>query len=187
MRAPRAPAFLFGVGLGGFIDGIVLHQVLQWHHMLTGEHGGEPSDTVAGLEANTLADGLFHLATWVVVAAAMTLTVSAWREGRLAPPWRVHVGLLLAGWGAFNLVEGLVDHQILGVHHVRDDLGGPLGWDLGFLGFAVLLIALGAALVNPPVARRTPRSGAGSRPPRRDPGRAPGPAIGRGRSRAGRR
>jgi uncharacterized membrane protein len=24
-----------GLGLGGFLDGIVLHQVLQWHHMLT--------------------------------------------------------------------------------------------------------------------------------------------------------
>ena len=60
---PKAPGFLFGLGLGGFIDGIVFHQVLQWHHMLTGDSGGEPSDTVAGLEANTLADGLFHLAT----------------------------------------------------------------------------------------------------------------------------
>ena len=37
-RSPRAPAFLMGIGLGGFIDGIVLHQILQWHHMLT-EHG----------------------------------------------------------------------------------------------------------------------------------------------------
>jgi uncharacterized membrane protein len=34
----RAPAFIMGLGLGGFIDGIVLHQILQWHHMLT-EHG----------------------------------------------------------------------------------------------------------------------------------------------------
>jgi hypothetical protein len=30
-----------GVGLGGFVDGILLHQILQWHHMLTGEAGGE--------------------------------------------------------------------------------------------------------------------------------------------------
>ena len=26
---------LLGVGLGWFVDGIVLHQILQWHHMLT--------------------------------------------------------------------------------------------------------------------------------------------------------
>jgi uncharacterized membrane protein len=159
MRPPRTPAFLLGVGLGGFVDGIVLHQILQWHHMLSGENGGKPTDTVAGLEANTLADGLFHIGTWIVVAVAMTMTVSAWREGRLAPPGRVHVGLLLAGWGAFNLVEGLLDHVILGVHHVRDDLGGPVGWDLGFLAFAAVLMAVGAVLVSPVGARGAPRSG----------------------------
>jgi uncharacterized membrane protein len=37
-------------------------------------------------------------------------------------------------------VERLIDHQILGVHHVRDDLGGPLSWDIGFLIFGVLFI-----------------------------------------------
>jgi uncharacterized membrane protein len=161
MRPPLAPGFLLGVGLGGFVDGILLHQVLQWHHMLTGERGGQPRTTVAGLEANTLADGLFHVGTWVVVAVAMTMTVSAWRAGRLAPPWRLHVGLLLAGWGAFNLVEGLVDHELLGLHHVRDDLGGPIGWDLGFLAFGALLVVIGAALSRAGLKRAAP-SGTGS-------------------------
>ena len=62
-----------GLGLGGFVDGIVLHQILQWHHMLTGERGGEPMSTVAGLEANTLADGFFHVATWIMVVVASWL------------------------------------------------------------------------------------------------------------------
>jgi uncharacterized membrane protein len=53
---------------------------------------------------------------------------------------------VLAGWGIFNVVEGLIDHQLLGVHHVRDDLGAPLSWDLAFLAFGVLLIAGGWAL-----------------------------------------
>jgi len=150
---PRAPSFLLGVGLGGFIDGIVLHQVLQWHHMLTGDAGGEPMDTVAGLETNTLVDGFFHLATWLFVAVATTLMVRAWQRGRLGPPWRAHVGLLLAGWGAFNVVEGLIDHQLLGLHHVRDDLGAPLGWDLAFLALGAVLIAAGAALAAGPTGR----------------------------------
>ena len=145
-RSAELPSFVLGLGLGGFIDGILLHQVLQWHHLLTGDTGGEPIDTVAGLEANTLADGFFHLATWAFVGAATVLTVRAWQEGRLAPPWRAHLGLALAGWGAFNVVEGLIDHQILGIHHVRDDLGGPLGWDLAFLALGVLLVAGGLAL-----------------------------------------
>lgn len=145
---PRAPSFVLGLGLGGFIDGIVLHQLLQWHHMLTGDSGGEPMDTVAGLEANTLVDGLFHMATWVLVAVATVLLLNAWRRGELAPPWRAHVGLLLAGWGVFNLVEGLIDHQLLGIHHVRDDLGAPLGWDLGFLAFGALLVVAGLGLAR---------------------------------------
>jgi uncharacterized membrane protein len=136
-----------GLGLGGFIDGIVFHQILQWHHMLT-DTGDHPSTTVAGLEANTLADGFFHLATWVLVAAAMLLMVRAWQRGELAPPWRAHIGMLLAGWGIFNVVEGLVDHQLLGIHHVRDDLGAPFGWDLAFLLFGAALIGVGAALAR---------------------------------------
>ena len=52
--------FLFGVGLGGFVDGTVIHQLLQWHHMLT-DTDAHPATMIAGLEANTLADGLFHV------------------------------------------------------------------------------------------------------------------------------
>jgi uncharacterized membrane protein len=74
----------------------------------------------------------------------------AWRDGRPAPPWTAQLGLILAGWGAFNVVEGLIDHQILGIHHVRDDLGGPAGWDVGFLLFGALLLAAGAGLVRRP-------------------------------------
>ena len=147
-RPPRLPAFLLGLGLGGFIDGIVLHQILQWHHLLTGDRGGEPADTVAGLEANTLADGLFHLATWVLVVIGMSAAIRAWQRGELAPPWRLQLGMLLAGWGVFNLVEGLIDHQILDLHHVRDDLGAPLGWDLGFLAFGALLVVGGLMLAR---------------------------------------
>ena len=165
-QVPRAPALVLGLGLGGFLDGIVLHQVLQWHHILTST-GDHPMSTVAGLEANTLADGIFHMATWGLVAAGSWLMLRAWQQGRLAPPWRAHLGLLLAGWGIFNLVEGLIDHQLLGVHHVRDDLGGPLGWDLGFLGLGAVLVAAGFSLARGPGAAPSPRSGARAQGPPR--------------------
>ncbi|MDQ4008599.1 MAG: DUF2243 domain-containing protein [Actinomycetota bacterium] len=138
----RAPGLLLGVGLGGFVDGIVLHQLLQWHHMLTGL-AGYPMSTVRGLEVNTVVDGFFHVFTWVCVLAGTTATLVAWRQGRVAPTWGFHLGLLLLGWGLFNVVEGVVNHHLLGVHHVRDDLGGPLSWDLGFLAFGVLLVVGG--------------------------------------------
>ncbi|MCK9249806.1 MAG: DUF2243 domain-containing protein [Solirubrobacteraceae bacterium] len=76
----------------------------------------------------------------------MILALRAWQRRELAPPWRGQFGMLLAGWGVFNLVEGLIDHQILGIHHVRDDLGAPLGWDIGFLVFGALLIIVGLLL-----------------------------------------
>ena len=135
----KAGSLLMGLGLGGFVDGVVLHQILQWHHMISDVHDQSPT-TLSGLEVNTMADGFFHVLTWIFVLIGSLLLVDAWRQGRLAPSWSFHVGLLLAGWGVFNVVEGLIDHQILGVHHVRDDLGGPLSWDLGFLAFGVLLV-----------------------------------------------
>ena len=147
VAAPKPPSkasgLLYGLGFGGFIDGIVLHQIFQWHHMISDE---EPTNTVAGLELNTLADGFFHVATWFLVLAGSITAITAWRQGRLAPNWSFHFGLVLAGWGIFNVVEGLIDHQILGVHHVRDDLGAPLSWDIGFLVLGVLLIVGGWAL-----------------------------------------
>ena len=110
---------LFSIGLGGFFDGIVLHQILQWHHMLS--HVADfPVTTVAGLEVNTLWDGLFHSLTYVAVALGIWLM---WKSARLPhSPWsdKLLVGLLLMGWGAFNVVEGTIDHLLLGIHHVNE-------------------------------------------------------------------
>ena len=162
-RPPAAPSLLLGIGLGGFVDGILLHQILQWHHLLSSE-GCCSAESLAGLEDNTLADGFFHALTWVVVVAGIALAVRAWQRGELAPPSRFHFGKLLVGWGAFNIVEGLVDHQILGVHHVRDDLGGPIAWDVGFLVVSAALVAAGWALArtarHPHDARGAGSSGA---------------------------
>ncbi len=141
----KAAGWLYGLGLGGFVDGIVIHQLFQWHHMVSNVPA-YPTTTVAGLEVNTLADGLFHLVAWFLVLAASIATLVAWRRGRLAPNWSFHFGLVIAGWGVFNVVEGIVNHLVLQVHHVRDDLGGPLSWDIGFLVLGAALIAGGWAL-----------------------------------------
>ena len=153
----RLSGLLYGLGLGGFIDGIVLHQILQWHHMVSDVHD-YPTDTVAGLEVNTLADGFFHVATWLFVLAGSVTALTAWREGRLAPSWSFHFGLVVAGWGIFDVVEGLVDHHLLGVHHVRDDLGAPVSWDIGFLVFGALLVVGGWLLHQHGLARMARRA-----------------------------
>jgi uncharacterized membrane protein len=149
----RAPGILLGIGLGGFVDGIVLHQILQWHHMLSSEGDYSPT-TVAGLETNTLWDGLFHAFTWVAVAAGIWILWRRTTEWRWAFSGRTLVGWMLVGWGLFNLVEGTVDHQLLGIHHVRDDLGGPLRWDVGFLVFGALLVLAGYLLARSDAHRR---------------------------------
>ena len=141
---------LLGVGLGGLFDGIVLHQLLQWHHMLT-DHGDYadrfPPGTVTDLQDNTLADGLFHVAAVVFTVVGMVLLYRAARRGwTLTVP--TLIGALLAGWGLFNIVEGLVDHHLLSVHHVRDDVADPLWWDVGFLALGVALVVVGLLLVR---------------------------------------
>jgi uncharacterized membrane protein len=148
-RLLRAPGILLGIGLGGFVDGILLHQILQWHHMLSSE-GSYPKTTVPGLETNTLWDGLFHAGTWVAVLLGIWLLwhrATGWR-GPLSG--RALVGWILVGWGLFNLVEGIVDHHILTIHHVRE---GPdvneTAWDLGFLALGALLISVGWLLTRP--------------------------------------
>jgi uncharacterized membrane protein len=143
------PLFLFGIGLGGLFDGIVLHQIFQWHHMISNTDEG-PTSTVAGLEANTLADGLFHAFAFLVVLAAVYMAMRTRRADATAvlPSWGVVTGWLLVGWGVFNTVEGLVDHHVLEVHHVRDDVAEPFPWDLGFLGVSIALLLVGWALVR---------------------------------------
>ncbi len=148
-RAVIWAGLLLGIGMGGFFDGIVLHQILQWHHLLSSTPEFPPT-TVANLQVNTLWDGLFHAATWIATAAGLALL---WRAARRPhPPWstRFWVGLLLMGWGAFNLVEGTVDHHLLGIHHVNETVpAGQRGiWDIGFLLWGAAMLVGGWLLAR---------------------------------------
>ena len=138
-----APGIVLGLGLGGFVDGIVLHQIAQWHNMLSSTDRW-PATTLEGMEKNMLADGLFHAATWILVVVGLWLLWRARREAGHASGWEL-VGWMLAGWGFFNLVEGVIDHLLLGIHHVR---GESLAWDVGFLVFGAALCTGGALLAR---------------------------------------
>jgi uncharacterized membrane protein len=54
----------------------------------------------------------------------------------------VLLGAILFGWGIFNLVEGITDHQIFQLHHVYQN-GDHFLWDGVFLASAVVLILAG--------------------------------------------
>ena len=142
LRPARAGA-VFGFGLGGLADGVVLHQVLQWHHLVS---DNESMTTVAGLEANTLADGLFHAATIAVLLVGVVLL---WRAAsNPGPDWsRVAIGGLLVGWGGFHIADEIVFHLILDLHHIRQ-VDDYLMYDLAFSAFGVVLVAVGAAVLR---------------------------------------
>lgn len=138
-------ALVLGIGLGGFIDGIVLHQILQWHEMLSNKI--PPTDLVAK-SVNMFWDGIFHAFCLLVVLAGMVLL---WKTGRRPDADRrgsLLWGGLLAGWGIFNIVEGLLDHHILKLHNVREITTDVPAWNFGFLGFSVLLLGVGWGLVR---------------------------------------
>src|SRR3954470_17400194 len=103
----RLATILLGIGLGGLLGGRLFHQILQWHHMLSGP---VPPSTISNLELNTLADGLFHAATWVITVVGIVVFARAWRRAPRPPEGRSILAGIVFGWGLFNVVEGVVDH-----------------------------------------------------------------------------
>ncbi len=154
-RFPTASGVFFGLGLGGFFDGIVLHQVLQWHHMLSSWY---PTNTVENLRLNTLWDGIFHSTTYVFIVIGLYLFWQVAHTRHLYWSSRMMIGTVLIGWGIFNVVEGLVDHQLLGVHHVNELVPKTQwpAWDTGFLVWGALMLVGGWLLLRS--GRRRQRS-----------------------------
>jgi uncharacterized membrane protein len=143
-RPLASAGLLLGIGMGGFVDGIVFHQILQLHNMLSARR---TPDSLVNLEVNMVWDGLFHAFTWITTAAGLYLLFRAGRRAEV--PWsgRILLGSMLAGWGLFNLVEGIIDHHILHVHHVVERFGVSM-WDWLFLASGVVFIALGWVLAR---------------------------------------
>jgi uncharacterized membrane protein len=134
-----APGLFLGIGFSGFLDGILLHQILQWHHMLSSV---KPTFTIPNIDLNMVWDGLFHVFDLIMTATGVILL---WRAGeRNDVTWSSHTffGSMLMGAGLFDVVEGIIDHQILGIHHVKPGVN-QLAWDMGFLAFGAFLIVIG--------------------------------------------
>jgi uncharacterized membrane protein len=136
-------ALVLGVGLGSFLDGIVLHQILQWHNMLSSRV--PPTDLVA-MKYNMVWDGLFHAFAWIATAVGIGMLWRAGLRRQAAGATPIFIGSMLLGWGLFNLVEGGIDHQLLGIHHVHPG-ADQLAWDVGFLVFGGALAMAGAGLI----------------------------------------
>lgn len=139
---PIAAGILFGLGLGGFFDGIVLHQVLQWHHMLSSWY---PVNSIENLELNTRWDGIFHSTTYLFVIAGLFVLWRTAQRRHLYWSTKLLVGTMLIGFGAFNVVEGIIDHHLLGIHHVNERVDERywIYWDLGFLLWGASMLVAG--------------------------------------------
>lgn len=133
-----------GVGLGGFVDGILLHQILQWHNMLS---SWVPPLTLVEMKLNMIWDGLFHAVTWIFTLVGIALL---FRAARYREAWSARrlFGSMLGGWGLFNLIEGLLDHQLFGIHHVHPG-AHQVAWDVGFLISGIALVAVALAIEQP--------------------------------------
>jgi uncharacterized membrane protein len=139
-----AAGTLMGIGMGGFVDGILFHQILQIHSMLSAKY---PQNSVENIEISMVWDGLFHAFTWATVAVSVAMLWNAAK--RKDVPWSgsIFFGAQLIGWGIFNLVEGIIDHHLLGIHHVVERLGLSV-YDYIFLTSGIVFIISGLLLIK---------------------------------------
>ena len=128
-----------GIGLGGFFDGILFHQLLQIHNMLSAKF---PKTSIANMKINMFWDGLFHTLTYTMTLVGLGLL---WKAGKRSDvPWsgKTFMGAMLLGWGLFNFLEGIIDHHILQIHHVVET-HGLSAFDYAFAASGVILIIAG--------------------------------------------
>ena len=128
---------VLGFALGGFFDGILLHQILQWHHLLSLVPG------IDDLRLQVLWDGWFHALMYLIALAGLA---GLWRvRQRGAGDWGWPlVGAVLVGFGTWHVVDTLLSHWLLGIHRIRIDSPNPLAWDLLWLAlFGIVPLLLG--------------------------------------------
>ncbi|WP_135305876.1 DUF2243 domain-containing protein [Haloarcula amylovorans] len=119
-RRALLAAGVFGFGFSGLIDVLVLHHVLQWHHLVSGVY---PQDTLSGLRTNILADGLFSLTMLVIMCVGGGLLWQSERRTDVPLALRPVTGAAVIGLGIFDLFDVVVDHMILGLHQPLSQAG----------------------------------------------------------------
>ena len=104
-------------------------------------------ESVEQLKLQNTQDGWFHLAVWILTVIGVVLLFKAARQ---IENWsgKALVGAMLLGWGLFNFVEGIIDHQLLGIHHVVPGSPHQFAFDMLFLGSGVTLTFIGWTLAS---------------------------------------
>lgn len=144
---------VLGFALGGFFDGILLHQILQWHHLLSLVPG------IADMRLQVLWDGYFHALMYVIAAIGMFGLWRAYKSGQEG--WgRPLFGAVLVGFGIWHIVDSVASHWVLGIHRIKLDSPNPLMWDLiWFTAFGVAPLVIGFLMLRGVPAGRARTSG----------------------------
>jgi uncharacterized membrane protein len=138
-------SIILGIGLGGFADGIVFHQLLQWHEMISNKL---PPITLIAKSVNMFWDGVFHAFCLIVVIVGIVMLWRLLFRKDIERSGKLLGGGLLLGWGLFNLLEGIADHQVLKLHNVREVTADVNTWNIAFLAVSVVLIIVGFMLTR---------------------------------------
>lgn len=144
MKPVTAAGTVMGVGMGGFVDGIVFHQIFQFHNMLSARISTED---LIGAKTNMVWDGAFHAVVWIATAIGIAMLWNTIKRRDVVHSGLAFSGSLLLGWGIFNLVEGVIDHHILELHHVYERAGQSI-WDWVFLASGVTFIVTGLLMIR---------------------------------------
>ena len=109
-----------------------------------------PVNSVDNLELNTYWDGIFHSAAYLLVVAALFVLWRTAKRGHLNWSTKQLAGSMLIGFGLFNVVEGIIDHHLLQVHHVNElvALAYWVYWDVGFLVWGTAMLVGGLLLLR---------------------------------------
>ncbi|MEP7065516.1 MAG: DUF2243 domain-containing protein [Gemmatimonadota bacterium] len=145
----RRAGIVIGIGLGGFADGILFHQIERWHDM--GSSVLRPT-TVMAVGQNMMWYGLFDAAMWMLTLAGVIMLRSDAARGQGVPSARMFTGQLITGWGLFNLLEGVIAHHTASLPHVKN---API--HISILASLFLLVAgLGLIAIGLVITRREP-------------------------------
>lgn len=138
VKSLKWAGFLLGFSLGGFFDGILLHQILQWHHLLSNVQAAQD------MRMQIMADGLFHALMYLIAAFAL---YKLWKaRGNLQTPGASGTlwGNAFIGFGVWHIVDSFFSHWITGIHRIKIDSPNPLMWDLiWFFVFGVVPVIIG--------------------------------------------
>ena len=132
---------IIGFGLGGFFDGILLHQVLQRHHPFS----PVPGEIRRDIRMQILMDGLFHVLHYVIALAGLWPLWRGRAEFKGSGADLRLLGAVLLGFSLWQFVDIVLFHWVLAIHRIRVGVANPLAYDLGWLavfGATTLLAGL---------------------------------------------